>query len=574
MGLEDLLKEYMAKKNPYGSFAAQGPAAPATAPAPAMGPAPSLNTHAPVVPGAGSWQSALLDPLGAAKAAAQTPGGAAALQAAMLDPAGTIKAGGVNMDELKQGMAAVATKEKEGQAAANDARLQAAGAAADEGAPAAGPRVGGPVVIPGGWQSTISPEARAALEGAFAQQGEAIKLSPEQREALKEQNLAERELANRVAQGAADVAGAELGRAQAETAKADATRTAIDSTNKELAEVNAQIDASGEDPGRFWKNAGTLGSAMMGIGAALGAFGEAFAGVKNRTFEMVDQAIARDIASQRADLAKKTGQRDNLLKRLADQTGSLDRAEQLADYAMRQSLINSIKAKVGAAEDGAIKARGDAMIADLEAQQKQRAAGLAMQKADAQMKTEAYVAPRVMGGGGGGAEKQSALMFEAPDGSRYIAKDAKARDELATKSAAVQKIQRLASQMDKIRESGWTYVPGTSEGAKAQALGSQFLLAVKDAEQLGAITKSDLDTVGGITGDPTSLFSRAGQKSLDYAKTLDQSFKDRLKAETVEQVRTGYKVTPQGNLAPASEYTGKSPTKTAVPAAFKEAGQK
>lgn len=79
-------------------------------------------------------------------------------------------------------------------------------------------------------------------------------------------------------------------------------------SNAQLQNIRLAADqaaAAKIDPERYWKEKGTAGSIASAVGIALGALGSAMARTPNFALQMVDNAIARDIAAQEKDLDQK-----------------------------------------------------------------------------------------------------------------------------------------------------------------------------------------------------------------------------------------------------------------------------
>lgn len=76
-------------------------------------------------------------------------------------------------------------------------------------------------------------------------------------------------------------------------------------SNAQLQNIRLAADqaaAAKVDPERYWKEKGTAGTIAGVVGIALGALGSAMARTPNFALQMVDNAIARDIAAQERDL--------------------------------------------------------------------------------------------------------------------------------------------------------------------------------------------------------------------------------------------------------------------------------
>ena len=112
------------------------------------------------------------------------------------------------------------------------------------------------------------------------------------------------------------------------------------------------------DPGRFFKRAGVLGSAMAIIGAGLEASAAARRGTSNP--QTVMRLIDNDIRSQEADIRTRGMQANNQLTQLSREWGSIENGKQ-ALRALQLNAVGTRASEVAAkTNDPAIKAQIDA----------------------------------------------------------------------------------------------------------------------------------------------------------------------------------------------------------------------
>lgn len=406
------------------------------------------------------------------------------------------------------------------------------------GAPPAGGRGGGPMVVPGGWKRTVSGDV---LQGFDA-------LQTQRAQGAQDREI-EARLVNQAYAQHLEERGAQLQAEQeAQAAELERQRQA---QQKAQGDYDAAAKAAREahvDPKRFFgDDAGTTILAV--IGSALGGLGAALTGGPNQAMAMINAAIDRDIKAQESALLQKKGAADNALGRLRDETGNLSAAKMAYKQAALGYAQNQMDRLGATAKDAELR---NALSAELENQ--------VGQSLDFRMKTEQFIPPRVVGGAPSAADKDLDKIFEGPDGSRYVAPNKETRDKLAAGAASIASFKKYANQLDELRNDPMTYVPGTEQNAKAKTLGQKMVFESKSAEDLGAISKDDREMVENTLGDPTGLTSRAGQKAKTYGDLLDDRYKATLRANVVNQVQTGNKLDQRGQLAPTAVYTGKSPT--------------
>lgn len=156
--------------------------------------------------------------------------------------------------------------------------------------------------------------------------------------------------AERQARNAQDIAARE-------TIRRGSQQTAID----DIAAANQMVTNFEIDPRRFYKE----GYAAIGstIAVALGAFGAGLTGGPNTALQIIDSAVNRDIAAQRAQLdVLKFGvtQKQNAYSRLMSQHNDFRKVEQLmyeqVDTALLMEIDKTISAYTGLIDAGNLEA--------------------------------------------------------------------------------------------------------------------------------------------------------------------------------------------------------------------------
>lgn len=124
------------------------------------------------------------------------------------------------------------------------------------------------------------------------------------------------------------------------------------------------------DPNKIWANKTTGDKIQVGIGILLGAFGQALTGGKsNYALDVIDQAIDRDIAAQKANIGAKqvvVGEKANAIAMLRQRFGD----ERLADITFKQAALERVKSeffdKIVATKSAEVRARGQKAIAGID----------------------------------------------------------------------------------------------------------------------------------------------------------------------------------------------------------------
>lgn len=306
------------------------------------------------------------------------------------------------------------------------------------------------------------------------------------------------------------------------------------------------------DPSRWLAN--PVGF-IFGIGLAA-------AGQGKRVTEEIDREFAR----QKADAAaaqEGVASHANLLGLMRQRFGD----ERVADREAQIALTSFAKQKL---EGLQLRAKDDqtrAAIGENIATTDAKLADLLAQR-DVAMYARGY---QVGGGGiaGGNLDKVPGVVKSDAmgklveyNGKTYEFPTEPEAREFRKKLTAVQKVESLANQINKGRESASGYMsigdtPITEAAADLQSAGGQFLGAIKESEDLGALDKGVEALARKDIGDPTALTSRAGRKALKYAGDARRNVDNILKNSGAREVQRANVATPTGTV-PTAMYTGRT----------------
>jgi hypothetical protein len=148
----------------------------------------------------------------------------------------------------------------------------------------------------------------------------------------------------------------------------------------QIAEANADYSAGVKelssmkvDPNKIWADKTTGDKILVGVGILLGAFGQGLTGGKsNYALDVIDQAIDRDIAAQKANIGAKqaaVGEKQNAIAMLRQRFGD----ERLADIAFKDAALDRVKAtfieRIASTKSEQVKAAGQKGIAGIDEMQ-------------------------------------------------------------------------------------------------------------------------------------------------------------------------------------------------------------
>lgn len=157
-----------------------------------------------------------------------------------------------------------------------------------------------------------------------------------------------------------------------------AMQTAVDSHVAQLGDLEKTINSESTkiNPERYWDNKGTGQKIVAGIAIALGGLGGALTGKgDNKAMDVINKSIDQDIQAQKDTIqanAQKRGQqlqvKSGMLSALNQQFGNEMQAESAARYLMLQKAENQAKIMAAPYESDEIKAKGQILLGQIQAQ--------------------------------------------------------------------------------------------------------------------------------------------------------------------------------------------------------------
>ena len=312
--------------------------------------------------------------------------------------------------------------------------------------------------------------------------------------------------------------GAKVAAAQSvirDQASADAQRQAEKAANDQLVFDNQlelanqdRIKAQNElmsfkkDPDRFWKERGTGARIAAGIAVALGAFGSALTGSRNTAFDLINQAIERDLDAQEADYRVK---RDRV--NIADNSYAQMRQRGLDERVARDSIRSLGLQSTAAKLEAAAAKSGDKLVMAKanEEVQRLRTAAAASDESAARRTIQIVKA------------RQPALTAEQmqkmseDERERYVpsigglaptkALAQKLVEYDASNADVVGQLNDLKSLVDKHGNESFGHVSNEMEGMYMRAI-----TTMKELEKLGVLSGPDEKLLRAQVADPTNFF--------------------------------------------------------------------
>lgn len=283
----------------------------------------------------------------------------------------------------------------------------------------------------------------------------------------------------------------------------------IDAAESLYKQSLADLQAQKIDPNRLYNNTSTGDKIVGAIAIALGGISAGMSGRKNAAYEVIENAIDRDIKSQEMEIAKKekgVAVQGSLFNELVGRLQNEDVARHYLKSLMLEqgkSVIESYQSQITNATQQAqlSKLYGELEVANGEAKAK---AQEVLQKSPAM---QAVIRDGVTQG------KIDPSTLDEKDRERYVqglgfAKDAKAADDISASKEAYDTSVRLIDQIidGRKKEGGGI---GAAYTKLQQGRAAELILKFKDLAKLGALNEGDYDLLYSIIPKDPSEFNRA-----------------------------------------------------------------
>jgi len=289
----------------------------------------------------------------------------------------------------------------------------------------------------------------------------------------------------------------------------------------EMDELRADIASTKIDPGAYFSNMSGFSKMLSLFSVALGGFSEGYSGgrLKNVGLQMLDDAIARDVDAQKANLAAKRGKLADAQsvyglarQKFGDDQAAMDYArarqyEQLANVAKRfqgeartEELANKAAQLGSMFEDKknileqSIKQRTAQANELARARAAQAAAGPSLREIEQQLKVRKLAAETAQAeseaGIGGGAK-----MAKPQDVARYVpglgafAGSEQQANDLREGLASVATAKAKLARLQELQRSGTPGIPRTNDAAEYEALASSVIGDINKASKFGALDR-------------------------------------------------------------------------------------
>lgn len=321
---------------------------------------------------------------------------------------------------------------------------------------------------------------------------------------------------------------------QAQEADSQKRHAALD---LEQGQLKQDIADTKIDPTRLWSNASTGNKVLAGIGVLLSGIGSGLAGGPNLALSVIQKAIDADVDAQKANLGKK----ENLLTQNYKKYGDLAAAE----AATRAQLASTVQAQIAStaakASGPQAQAVAKAAIGQLQLHVNDNNRQVVLKGVSNDI-INSGGSPNLTYSQANEIAKGSGLgVVNTPAGVKFAKtpEDAKKLSELNTVSQSVDK--QIGNMMSFASKTGTT-LPGTTNNTLAKGLKTQLMLDLKTIDELGVLSKGDLELMQDLVPNPGAVMTDKAIAQLAQLRTI---YRDK-----VQQAYANRLVNPSG-LGPA-----------------------
>ena len=311
-------------------------------------------------------------------------------------------------------------------------------------------------------------------------------------------------------------------------------QTHVADLDAETNRISQSLVDSKIDPARLWHNSSTGGKVLASIGMILSGIGSGLSGQPNMALKVIDDAIARDIEAQKADLGKK----QNMLSLNLHRYGNLNAALQATTLQMNAMVNGQLAASAARTKNAAVMNQAQMAIADRRMQMMPMMQNLALMRVEAAQ----------LGANGEGGIPTTAeppILLTNPkyqekrivvNGRAYQAPSGKDAEMIKNMQAEYEPVRSMVKELDDLGPSA--AVPGSEANLKAAEIVNRLTPMLNKMHGLNRLSEEDVHLMQEQVGDPRklkNLFS-GGIKNSQFFKHLDEDLESNYKARLI-----GYK---------------------------------
>lgn len=306
--------------------------------------------------------------------------------------------------------------------------------------------------------------------------------------------------------------------------KAEGERqTKIAAAVKDLDAATNTVAAMKVDPNHFWADASTGNKILMGVSLFLGAIGAANDGV-NRVVPIITNAIDRDIASQKANIANAregVNQKSNTLAQMR----SIFKDDRMAEEATKIAALEKVKMQI-------MQKSMQYSRPEVQANAKKLVGELEVKKAEARQK----FLDAASGSGLGALTASERLSRQKYDDERMtplgMVQDPREAPKIRDMKGLIDPLRSNLMDLQDLTKEGRAFLPFTERAKKAEVLATDTQLQLKELARLGVLSQYDLELMQKmVPSDPTAIFqSNVAGRIEEVNKLVERKWKAYIEA--------------------------------------------
>lgn len=263
-----------------------------------------------------------------------------------------------------------------------------------------------------------------------------------------------------------------------------AFRQHYDDLDQHRQNLESDIASGHVDPNRLWNNASTAGKVSTAVGLILGGIGGGLTHQENPAMKFLNEAINRDVESQKAEL----GKNENLLSANYRQFGNLQDAEKMTRINQTDLVASQLRQAAATATDPIVKARALQMEGQLKMSVAPQQQALAISQMAASGKLPAKYQEFLH-------QDVRSRAVSLPNGMLGMAPTAADAEGVRKSMSSLQNISQQLDNMTKdMNQNGRTILPYGERAATADGMKDNIVLEMNSLHGINRLNDNEFNT--------------------------------------------------------------------------------
>lgn len=299
-----------------------------------------------------------------------------------------------------------------------------------------------------------------------------------------------------------------------------ARKAQADAVMNDINKIQTDVMTQKIDPTRIWSNMSTGNRVLAGISIFLGGVAGGMQGKENSALAIIQDAVNKDIDSQKADMGKKQNMLSlNMAKyNNVNDAAAATKAQLLS---ITQAQINQAAAKMGSRQ-----ALAAAQVANgqIDLQKAQLVSQIsASQAAAAKLNNPAGISPKdVMKLN----QDIRSTLVQMPNGNYIPAFDKESARAVKTTQEKMYPIKSLMSEASAFMDKGGTF-PLSTRNKESKRIEKSILIELKNLKELGQLTEGDMGIINPLLPSLGDFFQTDSRNAIS---SINRQIESRLNA--------------------------------------------